>query len=950
MKSGVVVLILVVSLGAFLRFYRQDVLGTFRGDQAIELSGARDILSGKLTLIGIKTSNSEVRNGAVMYYLLAPVLALTGNDPIAGGILQSLLSLGAIFVVWKMMAKSSQFSRLSVAFLIAASPLLVTYSRQTLLAFYPLFFFSLILWSGVKLARTYSRAVALVMGIILGFSMQIHYSTICLVLFCSMFPWFFLKREKVVPYYITVLGGFILGFAPMIAFELRHEFFNAKMFWQLVTSSTDATSPSSSLLPMTRFWVETVSRLMFGGREILAMSYLIVGGVLLVMLRRRMAILERVSLLLIGSTLVFTLIFIKDLRPPYEYISHYGLGSFIPLFILTAFVVERLFTKVKAKNILLPVLAILYLFINFPSYRLLDDHGYSSSSGWNLGQVKKAVDFISRDVGDHTYNVVMLVDGESRALPLRYFLDKLPNKPLGVENYSGATYLYVVSEPGMLLDNVRLWELSAFGPYQISFTQVLSRGYLLHRLTKEDRAGSLQRVSGTNKFVTLVYPVRSRLLWGDPNLSSLDSILALLEKNQAPSTWLLQYDALADSDLTSYLKEKCLGCEFGIFLEVSEQLATDARVSYKTGDGDWFRPDKVFFSGYQILERERLADLAFTQFHRAFGNYPRSVGGWYVDPYTLGYIQKNYGVSGLVAVADQLDTDAQRYWGKPWGVPFYHQKYDAMTPANTKGNKLDLIEIQWAQRHPTLGYGPLVSHSRESLQANDYVNNGKDTRFFEEVLAYYLSSVNPFSQVTIGLEVGQELYSFATEHERQLAHLWELESVGGVKLVTVSEFADWYRQSYPDFSPPMTISDGTTTWINTPCYRAGTREGKLIDSRVYFPTGVSPDYTSRDDSQFLQRDASSPGPVIDPLTANCLGRKENLGPSASELDFLRIKEGLNEALSFLKYARRDGEYIIGLDLGDNRIFGYWQGRGVGNFFIPFQSLVKFQSLPSAVIE
>ena len=84
-KRVLICLLFILILGSFLRFYRIRHLSTFLTDQAIELAGSRQILKGKLTLIGIKTSISEVRNGAVMYYLLAPFLYFFKYDPIAGG-------------------------------------------------------------------------------------------------------------------------------------------------------------------------------------------------------------------------------------------------------------------------------------------------------------------------------------------------------------------------------------------------------------------------------------------------------------------------------------------------------------------------------------------------------------------------------------------------------------------------------------------------------------------------------------------------------------------------------------------------------------------------------------------------------------------------------------------------------------------------------------------------
>src|SRR3990172_520341 len=100
LPTSTILLILTVLLGLLIRWWRIDDFATFRGDQAIELGSSWDILQGRFTLIGIKTSVSEVRNGAVMYYLLAPFLYLTRGHPVAGGILQTFLQLISIVIVY----------------------------------------------------------------------------------------------------------------------------------------------------------------------------------------------------------------------------------------------------------------------------------------------------------------------------------------------------------------------------------------------------------------------------------------------------------------------------------------------------------------------------------------------------------------------------------------------------------------------------------------------------------------------------------------------------------------------------------------------------------------------------------------------------------------------------------------------------------------------------------
>lgn len=189
--------ILIVLAGVVIRLYRVETLGTFRADQAIELTSSKNILFGDLTLIGIKTSISEVRNGAVMYYFLAPLLFILNYDPLAGAVLQTGLQILAACVAFYIGKKFlGTRSGLLIAFIISFSALLVSYSRQSLLAYYPLFFDSLIFLISALLTVKFKSKLTLVLGFLLGFSLQIHYSVLALLLPCLFLPIIFFSKRK----------------------------------------------------------------------------------------------------------------------------------------------------------------------------------------------------------------------------------------------------------------------------------------------------------------------------------------------------------------------------------------------------------------------------------------------------------------------------------------------------------------------------------------------------------------------------------------------------------------------------------------------------------------------------------------------------------------------------------------------------------------------------------
>ena len=892
-RAAFFIFFLIIILGAFLRLYHIEKLGTFLTDQAIELSSARQILEGKFTLIGIKTSNSELRNGAVMYYLLAPFLLLFNFNPVAGGILQTLLSLGTVALVFILSPTAS--------ILVAASPLLVIYSRQTLLAFYPLFFEVLALFLIYKITVKPSLLLSLALGILLGFTMQIHYAAATVFIFALIFPLFFLKKNFWKNFYLFFIVGFTLGFLPMIVFELRHKFFNLQMFFKYLQVPQNATTSTSVF----SFWQETIAALLLGNNETVATVFIFLFSVLTIFLRKKLNILEKLCLIQILIVIIFTIIFRRDLRPPIILIAHYGLAAFVPLIILTV----NYFRRFLNRPLLILVL-FLFLFLNFPNYGFNNNHGYTMSDGWTLDGVKKTAEIIQKDNAGKNYNVIMFVDAQNQAYPLRYFLNFTDNPPLNIDNYSGADFLYVLVRPGLDLKTAHIWELNSFGEYQIRKTWEIQNGFRLFRLEKE-------KPDKQKNFLTLVYPVRGRDLWVNHELEQINL-------PSLPATFLLQYDALTDRNLVKKLKS-CQICEFGIFSEVSEKLATDSLTPYILGDGHWSRPDKIFLSGYSLLRRQRMIDLEEKVFREAFGYFPKTVGAWYLDSFSLNYLVDKYKVSGYVSVADQYDTDAQRDWGKPWGTPFYPKKYNSLAEANSLKNKLNLVEIQWAQRHPTDGFCPGVPCSQNSLQANDYINNNKATDYFEKILTYYLNPNNPFNQITIGLEVGQELFNFESEHLKQL----EILKTKNIEPVTVSQFTDWYKKNYPNLSPKMVITDGVTTWENTPHFRRGEQNGKIIDFRNYDQAAIFKDTFTIDKDKFLNRE------VVD--------KKTNI-----DVNFLIKKEifleKIKEVLSFFRFSIIDGQKIMGFKISPTTLIGFSGKKGFGSYEFPFQTLAQFQSL------
>lgn len=357
---------------------------------------------------------------------------------------------------------------------------------------------------------------------------------------------------------------------------------------------------------------------------------------------------------------------------------------------------------------------------------------------------------------------------------------------------------------------------------------------------------ALEKEVCSDRYVTLINPVRGRGLWRDKTLTPIKEQYQAIKENNFSATWLLQFDILNDKDLLNEIKNLDQHQELGVFLEVSEKLAADSRVIYPINK-PWFDPGIVFLSGYTQSERKKLIDKLFKKFKETFSVYPKSVGAWWIDSYSLDYMKRKYNINSALIVADQKTTDNYGIWGQWWGLPYYPSKANILTPANDLETKQDVVIIQWAQRDPLRAYGETLNESNFSLQANDYLRKGLDTRYFKEIIDVYLDCSLRVGQVTVGLETGIESVGNIAEYRKQLE---VLKKYPNLKAIAVSEFSKVYSKIYPELTQQGEVNLEDSKWIMT----TKSRQNEKFDDEITYNNKISfTDYFVADKSNFLDR-------------------------------------------------------------------------------------------------
>lgn len=350
-----------------------------------------------------------------------------------------------------------------------------------------------------------------------------------------------------------------------------------------------------------------------------------------------------------------------------------------------------------------------------------------------------------------------------------------------------------------------------------------------------------------NSFVSIVNPVRGNDFWDQQGQYPQTAVLGqtdILKKYNLSATWLIRYDALKDKNILESLSG-VLGDEKGLFLEITPTWTKDAGVNYHQSVS-WHAAGSAFLTGYEREERKKLIDMAFVKFKEVFGYYPKSIGAWWVDSYSLEYMQEKYGILGNLIVADQYTTDNYQIWGQYWSTPYYPSRKDALNPAQNKSDKLPVVMMQWAARDPVNAYGKGVEESTLSVQANDYTDyHNLNTSYFSKLVDIYtIQPLNQFNQLVVGLENSYSWSKYKGEYENQIKVLADRSKNGQFSVATMEKFADWYQNNFPDISPPQVISANDplgsskkSVWFMNPYYRVGwfyNEQGSVIrDIRQY---------------------------------------------------------------------------------------------------------------------
>lgn len=237
-KYGLITLIIIF---LFLRIFNLEKGVNFSSEQGLFLGKAKEIYNTKkLTLIGPPTSikstiSREFYQGPATYYLLLVPIALGGN-PITASYFLIFINLLALIVIYTVVQKKFGIkTAFWTGLFFCTYPSLVTYARFVWNPNFIPLFSAVVLGFLLNINKKKKSLFYLLLGFILGICLQFHYQSFLLI-FLS-FVWLALRKTKAAGFFFVFLG-IIVGFFPLVIFELRHNFYNLRTLFLILQTGS----------------------------------------------------------------------------------------------------------------------------------------------------------------------------------------------------------------------------------------------------------------------------------------------------------------------------------------------------------------------------------------------------------------------------------------------------------------------------------------------------------------------------------------------------------------------------------------------------------------------------------------------------------------------------------------------------------------------------------------
>lgn len=243
-----ILLIAVLILATFLRFYKLSDYMTFLGDEGRDAIVIKNMLiDHHFPLIGPPTSVGNIYLGPLYYYMMAVPMAIFWLNPVTAAGMNAAIGVAVVLLIYYL--GKTWFNRqvgLIAAYLYAISPVTIIYSRSSWNP-NPAPLFALVAIFGLYKAKKTGNFLWLMLtGAMVAAAIQMHYLALILIpIFITL--WLLgvfivhlpgVRMKHVVGGTIGGVLAFSAVMSPLAWFDLRHNFLNYRAITELFSSSS----------------------------------------------------------------------------------------------------------------------------------------------------------------------------------------------------------------------------------------------------------------------------------------------------------------------------------------------------------------------------------------------------------------------------------------------------------------------------------------------------------------------------------------------------------------------------------------------------------------------------------------------------------------------------------------------------------------------------------------
>ena len=324
------------------------------------------------------------------------------------------------------------------------------------------------------------------------------------------------------------------------------------------------------------------------------------------------------------------------------------------------------------------------------------------------------------------------------------------------------------------------------------------------------------------KFVSMVCFVRSTPRPGTTRdfLGDLNGQRMKCREAGIKGTYLFQYDSLCKPEFQEVIRDElAFGSEIGAWFEFPKCLIVDAGVEWHGREGwDWdFHVRPAFSPAYTMEEKKKIIDTYMKKFYEVVGEYPKCVCSWLLDSDSMKYIADTYKPDLFSLCRDQWGMDGYTLWGGPYYGGYYPCLNNALCPAKTKENQIDVPVFKIYINDPIYAY----------MDFEHGAHDGAPYGVFTQEPSYAFVGGNPvwtqwewdtlfknygegYAYVELGQEAGFPLTNFKDSFYFQVDYTKEKQDELGYEIVTFGEMGRRFKNDYA--TTPTTVRTAFNDW------------------------------------------------------------------------------------------------------------------------------------------